>query len=107
MRRTVTAPKPRWVLPEGTTVEPQNNRVIVRRCEPQDHAGLVLMNPEKHHWGEVLAKGPGKKRKYGYESIDFNVGDMVLLGHYDDYPELAEGVIMVREGDILAVADGA
>lgn len=115
MRKTVTRPTPRWPVYEDAqkaaeSVEPLNNRVMVRRLKPDDEKhGILLANQPKAHFGEVLAKGPGKKLKSGYGPMEFEVGDIVLLGSYDDYPYLTAGedVIMVREGDILAVADGA
>lgn len=85
-----------------------SNRVIVKRCK-DTHETLALVSREKCHWGIVLAKGPGKKTKAGLGPMEFKVGDKVLLGSFDDYPHLTAGdeeIIMVREGDILAVADG-
>lgn len=106
MRHRASFNKARWTL--SGHVEPLNNRVIVKRCKNDESHGLVLVTEEKHHWGEVLAIGPGKKLKNGQRGeMAFKVGDRVLLGHYDDYPTLAADVIVVREGDILAVEDGA
>lgn len=114
MRYQAVRPEPRLPIFSDSkavlaNVEPLGNRVIVRRCKPDQHRTLVLATNEKSHLGEVLAKGPGKQLKHGRGPMEFNVGDLVLLGHFDDYPKLTAGeedVIVVREGDILAVVDG-
>lgn len=114
MRHQAKIPEPRLPIYESAeaalaNVTPMGNRVIVKRLKPEQHRTLVLASSEKSHWGVVLAKGPGKKTKAGVGPMEFEIGDKVLLGSFDDYPHLTAGdeeIIMVREGDILAVADG-
>lgn len=113
MRYQAKAPEPRLPIYSDSNavlanVVPMSNRVIVKRLK-DSHSFLELVQDEKCHWGIVLAKGPGKKTKAGLGPMEFEVGDRVLLGSFDDYPHLTAGdeeIIMVREGDILAVADG-
>jgi chaperonin GroES len=91
-------------------VQPLNDRVLVKRLEPEEKkkGGIIIPDTakEKPQEGKVIEVGPGKVNDDGKRSaLAVKKGDRVLFGKYsgtevkiDD-----EELIIMREDDILAV----
>ncbi len=91
---------------------PMHDRVLVRRHAPEERTEGGLYIPEKAKnkatMGTVLAVGPGAHvAGCGFVETTVKPGAVVLFGKYSG-SELAEGddLIVMREGDILAVDSG-
>ena len=92
-------------------IRPLHDRVIVKRMEEErtSAGGIVIPDSatEKPSKGEVTAVGNGKILDNGdVRPLDVKVGDIVLFGKYSgtDVPG-EEGVISMREDDIIAVIE--
>jgi chaperonin GroES len=93
-------------------IRPLHDRVVVRRLEEERKSagGIVIPDSaaEKPVRGEVTAIGNGKILDNGdVRSLDVKVGDKVLFGKYSgqEVKELGEGVMVMREDDIMAVLE--
>jgi chaperonin GroES len=93
-------------------IRPLHDRVVVRRLEEERKSagGIVIPDSaaEKPVRGEVTAIGNGKILDNGdVRSLDVKVGDKVLFGKYSgqEVKELGEGVLVMREDDIMAVLE--
>ena len=94
-------------------IRPLHDRVIIRRLEEErkSSGGIVIPDSaaEKPVRGEVIAVGNGKILDNGdTRSLDVKVGDKVLFGKYSgqEVKELGEGILVMREDDIMAVLEG-
>ena len=89
---------------------PLNDRVLVKRAtaEQKTTSGLYIPESakEKPQEAEVIAVGPGSRKKDGtFAAMSVSVGDKVLFGKYsgDELKLEGEEHIVLREKDILAV----
>lgn len=95
------------------TIRPLHDRVLVRRTEEEatSAGGIILPGSatEKPDRGEIIAAGNGKITDSGdVRAMDVKVGDTVLFGQYAGTAVKVEGeeLLMMSEGDILAVIEG-
>jgi chaperonin GroES len=94
------------------TFRPLYDRLVVQRREVTEeaHSGIIIPDTakDKPHEGEVIAVGPGKRRKDGqYQPMSVAVGDFVLFGTYAG-AEITLGrdnLLVLRESDVLGVFD--
>ena len=93
-------------------IRPLHDRVLVRRMEEEttSSGGIVIPDSaaEKPQRGEIVAAGSGKRLESGeIVPLDVKVGDQVLFGKYSgtEIKELGEGMIVMREDDIMGVVE--
>jgi len=94
-------------------IRPLHDRVVVKRMEEERKSpgGIVIPDAaaEKPMRGEIVAVGKGKILENGeVRALDVKVGDKVLFGKYSgtEVKELGEGMLVMREEDIMAVIEG-
>jgi len=91
-------------------VRPLQDRVLVRRLEPEEvkKGGIIIPDTakEKPQEGEVIAVGKGKVLEDGsVRPLDVKAGDRVLFGKYSG-TEVNIGddeFLIMREEDILGI----
>jgi chaperonin GroES len=94
------------------SIRPLGDRVLVRRetAENTSPGGIVIPGnvQEKKTIGVVVAVGPGKKSGEGREAMDVKIDDRVMFGKYTgtDIEMNGDKLLLMNEGDILAVIDG-
>jgi chaperonin GroES len=93
-----------------TTVKPLNDRVLVRRMEPEQKAksGIIIPDTakEKPLEGKVIAIGAGRLDDNGKRvALDVKAGDRVLIGKYIGTEVKIDDVehVIVREEEILGI----
>jgi chaperonin GroES len=93
-------------------VRPLNDRVLLRRLEPQEviKGGIIIPDTakEKPQEAEVIAVGPGKLDDNGKRvPIDVKKGDHVLIGKYSgtDIKIADDEYLIVREDELLGVIE--
>jgi chaperonin GroES len=93
-------------------IRPLHDRVLVKRMEEETTSagGIVIPDSaaEKPQRGEIVAAGTGKRLDSGEISpLEVKVGDTVLFGKYSgtEVKELGEGMIVMREDDIMGVVE--
>ena len=91
---------------------PLYDRVLVKRlaAEQKTSGGLFIPESakEKPQEAEVIAVGPGERKKDGgFREPCVKAGDRILFGKYVGDELKLEGIehIVLRERDILAVLD--
>jgi len=91
-------------------IRPLSDRVLVRALEEQEvkRGGIIIPDTakEKPQEGEVIAVGPGRLSDKGERvPIEVKQGDRVLFGKYSgtEVNVGAEGYLIMRESDILAI----
>ncbi|MED5374871.1 MAG: co-chaperone GroES [Myxococcota bacterium] len=89
---------------------PLYDRVLVKRVTAEQKTASGLFIPEsakeKPQEAEVVAVGPGRRKKDGgYTEMSVAVGDKILFGKYSGDELKLDGTehIVLREKDILAV----
>jgi chaperonin GroES len=94
-------------------VRPLRDRVLVKRIETQEQkiGGIIIPDTakEKPQEAEVIAVGSGRVNDEGKKiALDVKVGDRVLVGKYSgtEIKLNGEEYLIVREDEILGVADG-
>ncbi len=98
------------------TVKPLGDRIVVRRQAAEDKTagGIVLPDTAKNkpQRGTIVAVGPGRLLKDGTRRpLQVKAGDKVLFTIWagDEFRSRAtstdEGVVLMREEDVLAVID--
>lgn len=92
-----------------TTVEPLDDRVVVRRVDAEEKTagGIVLPDTakEKPQRAEVIAVGPGRMLDTGERAApEVGIGDAILFGKYSGTEVTIDGEehLILRESDILA-----
>jgi chaperonin GroES len=95
-------------------LRPLQNRVLVRRVEPEvKTAGGILIPDtaqEKPTEGEVVAVGPGIRDEDGkLHPLDVKSGDRVLFGKWSGTEVKLDGedLMIMKEVDIMGVLDRA
>lgn len=93
-----------------TKVQPLNDRVLVKRLEPEEKkkGGIIIPDTakEKPQEGKVIEVGPGK---FGDDNkrvpLTVKKGDKILFGKYSGTEVKIDDdeFIIMREDDILAV----
>ena len=93
-----------------TKIRPLNDRILVKRVEPEQKAkgGLIIPDTakEKPLEGMVIAVGPGRFNDAGERvASEVKAGDRVLVGKYTGTEIQIENVehVMVREEEILGI----
>ena len=93
-------------------IRPLHDRVLVKRMEEETTSagGIVIPDSaaEKPQLGEIVAAGSGKRLDSGeIVPLDVKIGDTVLFGKYSgtEVKELGEGMIVMREDDIMGVVE--
>jgi chaperonin GroES len=93
-------------------IRPLHDRVLVKRMEEETTSagGIVIPDSaaEKPQRGEIVAAGSGKRLDSGeIVPLDVKIGDTVLFGKYSgtEVKELGEGMIVMREDDIMGVVE--
>ena len=91
-------------------IRPLHDRVLIKRMEEETTSagGIVIPDSatEKPQRGEIIAAGNGKRLDSGeIVPLEVKVGDTVLFGKYSgtEIKELGEGMIVMREDDIMGV----
>ena len=91
-------------------IRPLHDRVLVKRMEEETTSagGIVIPDSaaEKPQRGEIVAAGTGKRLESGdVVPMEVKVGDTVLFGKYSgtEVKELGDGMVMMREDDIMGV----
>lgn len=92
------------------TFQPHQDRVLIRRTEPnaKTQGGLFIPEAAKERpvEGVVVAVGPGKRLDNGaLREVLVKVGDRVLFSKYSGSEHWVDGVehLVVREDEILGV----
>lgn len=95
------------------TIEPLDDRLVVRRPEAEDEVtewGIFIPahTQDPPQVSEVLAVGPGRMEGGVRVPLAVEVGDRVLFGKYAGTEVEVEGeaVVILREGDVFAVVRG-
>ncbi len=93
-------------------IRPLHDRVLVKRMEEEttSSGGIVIPDSatEKPQRGEIVAAGTGKRLESGeIQPLEVKIGDTVLFGKYSgtEIKELGEGMIVMREDDIMGVVE--
>ena len=93
-----------------TTVKPLNDRVLVKRVEPELKAksGIIIPDTarEKPLEGTVIAVGAGRLDDNGARiALEVKAGDRVLIGKYIGTEVRIEEIehVIVREEEILGI----
>lgn len=93
-------------------IRPLYDRVLVKRMEEETTSagGIVIPGSaaEKPMRGQIIAAGKGKRLESGeVVPMDVKVGDTVLFGKYSgtEVKELGEGMLVMREEDIMGVVE--
>ncbi len=94
------------------TVRPLQDRVLVKRIEPEEQVqgGIIIPDSarEKPQEAEVFAVGPGKVNDEGSRSpMGVEKGDRILVGKYSGSEIKIDGqdYMILREDEILAVVE--
>jgi len=94
-------------------IRPLHDRVVIRRQEPErtSTGGIIIPDTatEEPVRGEVVAVGSGKILERGdVRPLDVRVGDEVLFGRHSgtEIKVDDEGLLVVRENDVMAVLEG-
>ena len=93
------------------TVKPLGDRVVIKNCEAEEttKGGLILTSAakEKPQMAEVVAVGPGGPVDGKEVSMQVKVGQKVIYSKYAGTEVKIDGeeLIIVRQGDILAVVE--
>lgn len=94
------------------TIRPLNDRVLLRRIEPEEvvKGGIIIPDTakEKPQEAEVMAVGPGRLDDSGKRvPIEVKKGDRVLIGKYSgtDIKIGDDEYVIVREDEILGVIE--
>lgn len=91
---------PRKLIPLG-------DRIVVKRqtAEQISTGGIVLaeISQKRPAEGVVVAIGPGLRKDGEYQSLDFQVGELVLFGKYAGHEQLIgdEEFTVLREEEII------
>jgi chaperonin GroES len=92
--------------------KPLQDRVLIKRVasEEKTAGGIIIPDSvqEKPQEGEVVAVGPGGRRKDGgVEPMGVKVGDKILFGKYAGSEVKFDGTdyIIMKESDILGVLE--
>ena len=90
-------------------VRPLRDRVLVRRLEEQEQkmGGIIIPDTakEKPQQGEVVAAGPGRRKKSGERvPLEVKAGDRILYGKYSGTEVNMDGqtFLILHEDEILA-----
>ena len=92
-------------------LKPLSDRVVIKMVEAEETTagGIILAGSakEKPQVAEVLAVGPGGVVDGKEVVMQVKVGDMVITSKYSGTEVKIDGeeLIIVRQGDILAVVD--
>ena len=93
---------------------PLHDRVILRRIEEDERSagGIIIPDTakEKPQQGEVIAAGPGARDEKGQlQPLGVKAGDRVLFGKWSGTEVKIDGeeLLIVKEGDIFGVLEGA
>lgn len=94
------------------SIRPLQDRVVVRRLEPETTTTGGILIPdsasEKPNQGEVAAVGPGTRLDNGeVQPVAVQVGDRILFGKYslNEITIDGEELLIIKESDILAVIE--
>ena len=93
------------------TLKPLSDRVVIKMVEAEETtaSGIILAGSakEKPQVAEVLAVGPGGMVDGKEVVMQVKPGDKVITSKYSgtEVKIDGEGLIIVRQGDILAVVD--
>ncbi|WP_122788735.1 co-chaperone GroES [Intestinibacillus sp. Marseille-P6563] len=93
------------------TLKPLSDRVVIKMVEAEETtaSGIILTGSakEKPQVAEVLAVGPGGMVDGKEVVMQVKVGDKVITSKYSGTEVKVDGeeVIIVRQGDILAVVE--
>ena len=93
-----------------TTVKPLNDRVLIKRMEPEQKvkSGIIIPDTakEKPLEGKVVAVGAGRLDDDGKRvPLEVKAGDRVLIGKYIGTEVKIDDVehVIVREEEILGI----
>ena len=93
------------------TIKPLADRVVIKMVEAEETTagGIILAGSakEKPQVAEVLAVGPGGVVDGKEVVMQVKVGDKVITSKYSGTEVKIDGeeLIIVRQGDILAIVD--
>lgn len=94
-------------------IRPLQDRIVIKRVESEakTKGGIIIPDSakEKPIQARVVAVGNGKVLKDGkVRPLEVKVGDVVLIGKYTGTEVKLDGEehVLIREDDVLAVAEG-
>jgi chaperonin GroES len=97
-------------MPMKLKMKPLNDRVLIKRMEPEETAksGLIIPDTakEKPMEGRVVAIGAGRLDDNGKRiGLEVKAGDRVLIGKYTGTEVRIEDIehVIVREEEILGI----
>jgi len=98
------------VIPMKMKMKPLNDRVLIKRMEPEETAkgGIIIPDTakEKPMEARVVAVGVGRLDDSGKRiALEVKAGDRVLIGKYTGTEVRIEDVehVIVREDEILGI----
>lgn len=77
-------------------MKPTQDRIIAKRITEQSKGGILLHNPEKTNFAEVVAVGPKATVK---------VGERIVLGKFLSVKIEGQDLLVMRESDVFAVVE--
>ena len=93
------------------TIKPLQDRVVIKMLEAEEttKSGIILTGAaqEKPQIAEIIAVGPGGIIDGKEVKMDLKIGDKVLISQYAGTKVKIDGeeLIIVRQGDILAIVE--
>ena len=91
------------------TLKPLSDRVVIKMVEAEETtaSGIILTGSakEKPQVAEVLAVGPGGVVDGKEVVMQVKPGDKVITSKYTEVKVDGEELIVVRQGDILAIVE--
>ena len=94
------------------TLRPLQDRVLIRRVEPETKTSGGIFIPdtaqEKPMEGEIVAVGPGVRDENSkLQPLDVKAGDRVLFGKWSGTEVKLDGedLMVMKESDIMGVID--
>jgi chaperonin GroES len=82
-----------------------SNFVLIRLSEQDGRtpAGIILIRQEQKPSGEIIAMGPGMYQNGVLVPPTVKVGDRVIFSEFARMETVAQGIVAVREPEIVAV----
>lgn len=77
-------------------LKPTQDRIIAKRITEESKGSILLHNPEKTSFAEVIAVGPKATVK---------VGERIVLGKFSTVSIGGESLLVMREADVFAVVE--
>lgn len=90
-------------------LRPLRDRIVVRPIERTRSDALIVIDNENETLGEVVAVGPGVRKKGVLRPLETKPGDTVRFGcdylNFPKYREAGVDYIVMQEADIAGIVD--